>query len=72
MGSVGAPAADLLVGNIHGALAGGLEGGNILAVLLSSWAACSARSLDLAECKTRDEARSPRVLGDAGGTIPVC
>ena len=62
----------LLTGKIRGALAGGLEGGNIRAVSVSSLAACSARSLDLAECKTKDEARSPKVLVDAGGTIPFC
>ena len=64
-----APVVDWLVGNILAALAGGWLVGKILAVLLRSLVACSARSLDLADCKTRDEAHSPRVLGDAVGTI---
>ena len=72
MDSVGALAADWLVGNIRGALAGGLEGGNISAVSVSSLAACSARSLDLADCSTNADARSPKVLVAAGGTILVC
>ena len=70
--SGGALAADSLTGDIRGALAGGLEGVNIRLVSESSLAACSAKSFDLAECNTKDDARSPKVLVEAGGTIPFC
>ena len=39
------------------------------AVSTRSFADCSARSLDLADCRSRDEERSARVLGVVGGTI---
>ena len=39
------------------------------AVSTRSFADCSARSLDLADCRSRDEERSARVLGVVVGTI---
>ena len=70
--SGGALAADSLTGDIRGALAGGLEGVNIRLVSESSLAACSAKSFVLADCNTKDDACSPKVLVEAGGTIPFC
>ena len=71
LGSVGVPAAGWLLGNIRGALAGDLGRGNKVSVSLSIWAACSARSLDLADCSTNADACSPKVRVAAGGTILV-
>ena len=70
--SGGALAADSLTGDIRGALAGGLEGVNIRLVSESSLAACSAKSFIPADCNTKDDACSPKVLVEAGGTIPFC
>ena len=71
LGSVGVPAAGWLLGNIRGALVGDLGRGNKVSVSLSIWAACSARSLDLAECKTSAAVCSPNVLAVVGRTIVV-
>ena len=49
--------------NIGATPVGGWLFGKIFAVSTRSFADCSARSLDLADCRSRDEERSARVLG---------
>ena len=71
LGSVGVPAAGWLLGNIRGALVGGVGCLNRASVSLSIFVVLSARSLDLAECTTSAAVCSPNVLAVVGRTIVV-
>ena len=70
-GIVGVPVVAVLLGNIRGALVGGAGRWNRALVSLSMFVVFSARSLDLAECKTSAAVCSPNVLAVVGRTIVV-
>ena len=70
-GIVGVPVVAVLLGNIRGALVGGVGCLNRASVSLSIFVVFSARSLDLAECSTNAAVCSPNVLAVVGRTIVV-